>query len=67
MESFFSKKNYLGFLLGIVMLGIGFYCLSMSPAQNKVALNFAPIILVFAFAVVIPVSIMLGSSKGKEK
>ena len=66
MESFFSKKNYLGLLLGVVLLGIGFVCLSLAPANNKVALNVAPIILVLSFAVVIPVSIMLGNGKKKE-
>jgi hypothetical protein len=67
MESFFSKKNYLGVLLGAVLLGIGFYFVSLTPADNKLALNVAPFILVISYAIVIPLSLMLGKKKIKEE
>jgi hypothetical protein len=65
MQDFFTKKNYLGILLGAVLLALGFYLLGKGPADNKLALNVAPFILIFAFAVVLPISILMG--KGKEE
>ena len=36
------------------------------PADNKIALNVAPFILIFAFAVVLPVSILMGGKKEEK-
>jgi predicted tellurium resistance membrane protein TerC len=65
MQDFFTKKNYLGILLGAVLLSLGFFLLGRGPADNKLALNVAPFILLLAFAVVLPISILMG--KGKEE
>ena len=67
MQAFFTKKNYLGILLGAVLLMIGFYLLGRGPADNKLALNVAPFILIFAFAVVLPISILMGRDKEEKK
>ncbi len=66
MQGFFGKKNWLGLLLGAILLVVGFYLLGRGPADNKIALNVAPFILIFAFAVVLPVSILMGGEKEKE-
>ena len=67
MQHFFSKKNYLGLLIGAELLIIGFFLLGLKPADNKLALNVAPFILTLAFLVVIPISIILGTEKeGKQ-
>ena len=57
MQNFFSKQNYLGILVGAVLLVLGFYLLAQGPADNKIALNVAPFILSIAYLVVIPLSI----------
>lgn len=67
MQDFFSKKNYLGILIGAILLVVGFYLLGMKPADNKIALNVAPFILILAFAVVLPVSILMGKEKEGKK
>jgi hypothetical protein len=67
MQDFFSSKNYLGLLLGAVLLVIGFYLLGLKPADNKLALNVAPFVLIFAFAVVLPISILMGKDKEEKK
>ncbi|MDQ3000622.1 MAG: hypothetical protein M3Y08_05100 [Fibrobacterota bacterium] len=67
MHDFFTKKNYLGLLLGALMLVIGFYLLGLGPKDNKFALNVAPFILIFAFAVVLPISILMGKDKEGKK
>jgi predicted tellurium resistance membrane protein TerC len=67
MEGFFSKKNYLGVLLALLLLLIGFFLLGRGPADNGLAMNVAPFILVLAFVVVLPISIMMGKGKDEKK
>jgi hypothetical protein len=49
----FTKKNYIGFALGIVTIILGFISLS----QGSITL--APILLVMGYCVIIPVAILL--------
>ena len=67
MQDFFSSKNYLGLLIGAVLLVIGFCLLGLKPADNKLALNVAPFVLILAFAVVLPISILMGKDKEGKK
>ena len=67
MQDFFSSKNNLGLLVGAVLLVIGFYLLGLKPADNKLALNVAPFVLILAFAVVLPISILMGKDKEVKK
>lgn len=61
-----TKKNIFLLAFGILMLIIGFFCLAQGPAENPVSLTIAPIILVIAYLVVIPVGILwYGKSKKK--
>lgn len=61
-----NKKNILLVGLGILLLVIGFVCLAQGPANNPISLTVAPIVLVIAYLVVIPVGI-LWNSKNQEK
>lgn len=58
-----NKKNLLLVGLGVLLLVIGFFCLAQGPAENPVSLTVAPIILVIAYLVVIPVGILWGGKK----
>ncbi len=60
MESFFSKKNYLGVGIAILLLIVGFLLLGLKPTDNKLALNVAPFVLLFAYLVVLPWSLWKG-------
>ncbi len=63
-----TKKNILMIALGVVLLIIGYFCLAQGPAENPVSLTVAPLILVFAYLVVIPVGILcFGKKKDKEE
>jgi membrane-bound ClpP family serine protease len=67
MQDFFSNKNRLVILAGVVLLVVGFYLLGRGPATNKVALNVAPFVLIFAYAVVLPVGILTSKDKDEKK
>jgi hypothetical protein len=60
MSTLFSKKNVMIFLGGLALLVIGFLLLGRKPADNPLALNVAPFVLLLAYLVVIPVSLWLG-------
>ncbi len=49
------KKNILLVALGALLIVIGFVCLAQGPADNPVSLTVAPIILVLAYLVGIPI------------
>lgn len=61
-----NKKNILIVAIGVLLLVIGFFCLAQGPAENPVSLTVAPLILVFAYLVVVPVGILWGSKKKKS-
>ena len=63
---FFSKKNYLGLGLGLLLLAVGFFLLGQKPANNSLALNVAPFVLLFAYLVVIPWSLWKSDSKAEK-
>lgn len=50
-------------LAGVMLLVLGYFCLAQGPADNPTSLTAAPIILVLAYLVVIPVGILWGGKK----
>ena len=62
-----NKKTFLLITLGVALLMIGFFFLAQGPANNPLSLTVAPIILVFAYLVVIPIGILWGSKESETK
>jgi len=58
-----NKKNILIVAVGVLLLVIGFFCLAQGPADNPLSLTVAPLILVFAYLVVVPFGILFGGKK----
>lgn len=61
----FTRINYLGIGIGLVIIVLGYICLSRPPVDGFVSLTLAPILLVLGYCVVIPVSILLREPKSK--
>ena len=59
-----DKKNIILIAIGVLLLVIGFICLATGPADNPVSLTVAPLILVVAYVVIIPIGILF---KGKKQ
>jgi predicted tellurium resistance membrane protein TerC len=64
---YFGKKNYLGLALAAVLLVVGYLLLAQKPADNPLALNVAPFVLLFAYLVVIPWSLWTTNKKDKKE
>ena len=58
-----NKKNIILIAIGVLLLVIGFICLATGPADNPVSLTVAPLILVVAYMVVIPIGILFTGKK----
>jgi hypothetical protein len=54
----FTKKNYMAFLAGFVVLGIGYLCLAQPPVNGFLSLTLAPILLVLGYCVIFPYAIL---------
>jgi uncharacterized membrane protein YesL len=63
---YFGKKNYLGLAFAAVLLVVGYLLLAQKPADNPLALNVAPFVLLFAYLVVIPWSLWTSSGKDEK-
>ena len=62
-----DKKNLILIGIGVLLLVIGFICLATGPADNPVSLTVAPLILVLAYLVVIPLGIHFGGKKQNKE
>ena len=58
-----DKKNLILIANGVLLLVIGFICLASGPADNPISLTVAPLILVIAYVVVIPLGILFTGKK----
>jgi hypothetical protein len=60
----FSDVNIFIVAFGVLLVVIGFFCLAQGPAENPISLTVAPLILVFAYLVIVPFGILW---RGKKK
>ena len=56
----FTSANFKLMILGLAMLVLGFVLLGQGPVFNPLSWTLAPLILVAAYLVVIPMSIFVG-------
>ena len=55
----FTRRNLKVFVVGLLVIGLGYVLLSIPPADGFLSLTLAPILLVLGYCVVIPVSLLL--------
>jgi hypothetical protein len=63
----FVKANYLLFALGLFLLVVGYVALSQKPWNSFLSLTLAPILLVLAYCVLIPLAILYKKKEKKEE
>ena len=62
----FGKKNLQILIIGLILIVLGYVAMAQPPVNGFLSRTAAPVILVFAFLIVIPYSIFYGHFNGKR-
>ncbi len=54
----FTKANFIIFIIGLILLLLGYIALAQGPATSYSSLSVAPVLLVIAYCVIIPLAIL---------
>ena len=63
----FGKKNLQVFIIGLILIVLGYIAMAQPPVNGFLSRTLAPLILLFAYLIVIPYSIFYGHFNGKKK
>ena len=61
-----SPRNYLIGLVGIIVIVIGYIFLAQPPVNSSWSLTVAPILLVIAYCIILPIAIMYRAKSKKS-
>lgn len=62
-KNYWNKNNYLLLGIGIGIIIIGFILMAQSPWDNPLSLSVSPIVLLLAYIVIFPLSILYKKKK----
>jgi len=62
-----DRLNWFVFLLGLIVIALGFILLSVEPWDNPISLSVAPVVLLIGYVVIIPIAIFIRSPKSRER
>lgn len=62
-KMYWTKTNYLLFGLGFLTLVLGYFLLSSDPWDGFTSLSLAPIVLLIAYIIIFPLSILFINKK----
>jgi ATP/ADP translocase len=63
---YWEKRNYFFLLLGIALLIIGFYLMSIGNWDNPIALIVSPIILIIGYFLIFPLAIFYSKKQSNK-
>ena len=66
-KDYWGKSNYIFFYLAIGVLILGYFLMSQDPWDNPASLSISPVVLLVGYLVIIPLAILFGSSKKRDK
>ena len=61
-----SRINVILFIVGIIVLIVGFKLVAISPWDNPLSRSVAPVVLLIGYVVIFPLAIMLRSKKSPK-
>lgn len=64
---YWEKRNYFFLFLGIALLIVGFYLMSVGKWDNPVALIVSPIVLIISYFLIFPLSIFYRKKQVNNK
>jgi len=63
----FGRENFIIFLIGILVIVLGYIALAQGPADSFWSLTLAPILLVISYCVIIPIAIIYRKREQKPE
>lgn len=66
-QIYWEKQNYILLIVGVLMLIIGYYVMSIGSWDSFTSLVVSPIILFIAYVLIFPASILLRKKSDSEK
>ena len=63
----FGRENYIIFVIGVLVLILGYISLSQGPANSFWSLTLAPILLVISYCLIIPFSVIYRKRKPQSE
>jgi hypothetical protein len=60
---YWNSKNYFLLFLGIIVLTLGYFLMSIGPWDNFLSLDVSPIVLLIAYLIIIPLAVLLNFKK----
>ena len=63
----YSKENYILFIIGIVLIILGYITMSQGEVNSFQSLTLAPLMLFFGYIIFIPLSLIYRSNIKKNK
>ncbi|MEE9431493.1 MAG: DUF3098 domain-containing protein [Melioribacteraceae bacterium] len=64
-KNYWAKENYVLFGVGMAIVIIGFLLMAQGPWDNPLSLTVSPLVLLVAYLIVFPLSILYKSKKPK--
>jgi len=61
-----SKRGLYLFYIGLVFIGIGFILMAQPPVDGFMSRTLAPLVLVFSYLILIPISLFMKDKKASE-
>jgi len=62
-KNYWIKENYIIFGVGVAIVLIGFFLMTQEPWDNPLSLTVSPLVLLVAYLIVFPISILYRKKK----
>lgn len=62
-KNYWENTNYILLGVGVFILVVGFYLMTFGPWDNPISLSISPIVLLLAYLIVFPISILYKKKK----
>lgn len=65
-KDYWDKHNYIILITGLIVLAVGYVLMAQSPWYNFISLSVSPIVLLLAYVIIIPLSIIITKKKSRN-
>ncbi|MCX7798065.1 MAG: DUF3098 domain-containing protein [Melioribacter sp.] len=65
-KDYWQKNNYIILITGLIFIIIGYILMAQDPWYNPLSLSVSPIVLLIAYLIIIPLSIIFTKKNSKK-